>query len=80
VLALLDDYAQQHQEDKRDRWLSVFDLTDAMTPADQDHLSRTLIDSVRRAVKKLAAKGEVETRLRTDYSTDQRNGCYSRVG
>jgi hypothetical protein len=61
VLALLRDHAQTDHANKRDTYVTVFDMADAMTPADQDCLDWSLIESVRRAVKTLEAKGEVET-------------------
>jgi hypothetical protein len=62
VLDLLFSHSlQPRPKHQADTYLSVFAMADAMTPDDQDYLDVALVESIRRAVKKLEAEGEVET-------------------
>ena len=76
ILDLLFRHSLQPRPDhERDTYLSVFDLAEEMTPDDQEYLDNARIESIRRAVKKLEAEGEVETRtllVRRNWSRSDR--------
>jgi hypothetical protein len=83
VLDMLFSHSLQHHEHEQDSWLSVFDMAGELTPDDQPYLSTALIESIRRAVKKLEAEGEVEVRTvlvqrswsRSERGTSKRMLC-----
>jgi len=65
---------QPRPKHQADTYLSVFAMADAMTPDDQEYLDISLIESIRRAVKKLEAEGEVETAKISERRTWSRSG------
>ena len=59
VLKLLEDHRSKPHDDEGDTYLTVFELADAMT-RDARRPAVSLVESIRRAVKRLAAEGVIE--------------------
>jgi hypothetical protein len=70
---LLSHSLQPRPEHESDTYLSVFDMAEALTPVDQPYLDVALIESIRRAVKKLEAEGEIEVKKISERRSWSRN-------
>ncbi|HEY2087360.1 MAG TPA: hypothetical protein VGH54_15255 [Mycobacterium sp.] len=59
VIELLEDHHAKPHDDDGDTYLTMFELAEAMTPAGREP-DVSLVESIRRAVKRLAADGVLD--------------------